>query len=394
MPRPLPRELVDQILNEVPDKDKRTLARCCLLNKSFRRALHKRLYHLLNFELVSGDEEDWELNASSWRPVDWRLSPSTLLLLSTLQLSNREHLAALVGAVRFSLASGGQSCGVCMTPQQLFSSVLELCPELLDIQLPDYDGREGPSPLSMLDTWNRTLYPDRVVVRLDLRYPQDGLCDILYAAAEYLQELVFSDRDTQWRIHESLSRDVTWEHPLELHTIHIHSPPGGSSDVLAVLDHLTEEAHGTLKTLTIPYEPAFRLSPFTKLSSLAVYFRSEEPIVRDLDALTRWVAAAPALRSLSFIDSLESSMEELVADTAPLANLPSSLAHLHLPADFLPDDFLLLLPKLRRCPLLRTVSYLPRGYQLREEQEEEWDAVEELYWAKGILLRCKTDDED
>ncbi|GAA5900571.1 hypothetical protein JCM6882_000911 [Rhodosporidiobolus microsporus] len=395
MPPSLPRELIDQILNEVPDTDKHTLASCCLLNKSYLGSMRRRLYYSVDLELVSGDKGDNEPLAELWRPVDWRLSPSTLQLLATLQKSDWGPLASLVGAVTFSSLSGGQSCGICMTPAQLFSSVLELCPDLRDIQLPLYDDE---LLISLLATWygaNGGGRPEREVNRLDLRYPHDEMWRVLDCAAVHLDELVFSSRDVPWQV-RGLPATARFQDPLELQTLHIHSTPGDLTNLLAVLNCLTQQSHGTLEDAILPFEPNFDLSPFTALSSLVLFFGTEEADIEDLGAVTRWVAAASSLRSLSFLDSLQHDLVELSAETGPLAHLAPSLVHLHLPADYPPDNYRHLLPKLARCPALRTVSYRPRPrWVIPACEEEEWNAVEEEYRAKGISLvrRPKDDDE-
>ncbi|GAA5894993.1 hypothetical protein JCM6882_008260 [Rhodosporidiobolus microsporus] len=393
MPRPLPRELMEQILGDECLRNS-DFARYCRLSKDWLNFFRERLYSRIDVDLceadfVEEDEEDTQL-------VKYQHSVRNLDLLS--RLSTFPAVAGHVKAVRFE-RTYAEGCGVYTTPLTLFASIVYLCPSIDAVNFPAWVQGECIPYLTKL-----CAETGRRFIIIDMGAPLDTMWPLLEGVQDKLQHLRFGHLagnlpQGNWCISDPP--------PVSLPALHLRSlslPWWQDRFTTAyrqvTFDALVQHSHSSLQSIEVAFSPHVTLdfSPFAHLRALSLRACSSDHI----QAVYNVIRSATCLTSLILYGGFNSSeTERLIGASATsglAAHLSPSLIRLELPhATALPPSVLLLLEHLpvnhplrllhfRKPPIKRENKIrLHQGFPPR--QKEDYTAVEEACRERGIELQ-------
>ncbi|GAA6029731.1 hypothetical protein JCM8097_001023 [Rhodosporidiobolus ruineniae] len=327
MPRPLPTELLDQILTD-EDLDQVTLARCCCLSRARLDYFRSRLYSLVEIRF-SLTEEDMGMGDTDF--IYDRQSAALLVALG-----RYPQLGALVRSTVF-LTEGVEDSNIYTTKRQAVRGVLDACPNLQGLACPPYGERE------IYDVLDR-VQEERKFCLLDLGYPDNDMWDRLAMQRHDLEHLVFSNDDAAWRADPP---DDGQADGLQLQSLTFLSASKGRTRDPAFFRALTADSHNSLIRLRMPFTPGV-VADFSIFPNLAQLELRTTPQA-DISAVLASIRTARNLTHLGLPTSLSpQDRTALFASGGLSAALPSTLKSLTLPHNVGPEDVLAVVEQVDR----------------------------------------------
>ncbi|GAA5894989.1 hypothetical protein JCM6882_008259 [Rhodosporidiobolus microsporus] len=386
MPRPLPRELMEQILG---DKCLRNsdFARCCRLSKDWLDFFRDRLYSSIDVEILDGD------TCSSDDSLMYQYSPWALEVVS--RLSDFPAVGRHVKTVRFE-RGWEQGCGVYTTPLSLFASILHLCPAIDSLSFPADEDKACIPYLAEL-----CVETGRRFSSIDMGRPSDAMWTLLDVVQANLRHLKFSNiHDVGWAVHE---RPPVFLPALHLVSLSLTSWEAGEFMPYQqlTLDTLLRHSHSSLESIEVAFSPRITLDfsqfPTLRHLTLCLYSTSPAPGVR------KAIRSASSVTSLTLSGYLGPSVVEQLIGTDSKSGLAGSLSprlvRLELPdATALSPPILLFLEHLPTDHPLCRLKFRHQRNGPNEEvaarlgrqplpPEEDYTAVEEACRERGIKLK-------